>query len=726
MIARLRIPALLSAIVLVAGACAQPEEPNSALSGDLAAGNPTAPTTEAPDVSGEPPTPAPPTDAQSDELQAALAASPPGCDLLDTRSCFLPFPSDFLTVEDVASPTLRRVELPQGQLRNTSGAPLDTTAWNLNDGFSPSTPIVVLIPGLDAEATGLPSMTEIGKSITAESPTVVVDLDSGQLVPHWAELDSNATDDADRSLIIHPAASLIETHRIAVVLRNLRSADGGQIPPSAPYAVLRDNLIVDVPQLNERRDAYDVVFSELAEAGINRADTTLTWWFTVSSSASLAGRVLDMRDDAMGMLAGGAPEFRITEAVDSGTEEGIARIVRGTFEVPLYLDGGGAPGSRMVLDSTGRPVAQGMSTAEFTCVVPEEAVRTGEARPVVYGHGLLGGRDEVESSHVQRVAAEINAVYCGTDALGLSEEDIGTVAAILQDLSLFPSVPDRLQQAMLNYLYLGRLMLNVDGLGTTEEFTTEGGANLLNTAEAFYDGNSQGAILGGAVTAIAQDWTKASLGVGGMGYATLLNRSVDFEEYFAILRNAYPDPVEQQVLYGVIQMLWDRGETAGYVQHLTDRPYDNTPAHQILMNVAFGDHQVANVTADTIARTLKVPMYMPALPQGADDVPPSDRFWNISRLRKFPAEGSALFYFYSGTLAPPNGNIPPTEGALFEQTCQGEAAETSPKCLDPHEDPRRAPELWELKDNFFQADSIIVDACDDVPCEATPAKDLDY
>ena len=63
---------------------------------------------------------------------------------------------------------------------------------------------------------------------------------------------------------------------------------------------------------------------------------------------------------------------------------------------------------------------------------------------------------------------------------------------------------------MLNHLYLGRLMLHQDGLASSEEFTTDDGANMLNTAEAYCDGNSQGAIIGGAVTAVAQDWTKAS------------------------------------------------------------------------------------------------------------------------------------------------------------------------------------------------------------------------
>ena len=46
-----------------------------------------------------------------------------------------------------------------------------------------------------------------------------------------------------------------------------------------------------------------------------------------------------------------------------------------------------------------------------------------------------------------------------------------------------------------------------------------------------YDGNSQGGILGGALTAIATDWTHSVLGVPGMNYSTLLQRSSDFDTY---------------------------------------------------------------------------------------------------------------------------------------------------------------------------------------------------
>ena len=44
----------------------------------------------------------------------------------------------------------------------------------------------------------------------------------------------------------------------------------------------------------------------------------------------------------------------------------------------------------------------------------------------------------------------------------------------------------------------------------------------------------------------------------------LLNRSVDWNEFSAIFDVAYTDPVDQQVVLQLAQLLWDRGENEGY------------------------------------------------------------------------------------------------------------------------------------------------------------------
>jgi hypothetical protein len=729
---RLRLTALLAAFAVVAVGCQNDETPKPAFSGDLDRGNPTTTVSEAQQISTDAPTPEPLSPERQARLEAALAAIPADCEILSDKNCLLPFPSDFHTRPDSTTGTQLRIDLPAGQLPNVDGVTLDPTEWNRNDGWSPSTPILAFVPGLDPTKTALPSEGDIEFSTTSESATVIVDLTSGQLVPHWAEMDSRAQNPDERLLILRPAQSLTETHQFAVAFRNLIGTDGAPLAAPITFQAIRDNNDTGDPRIEERQREFNIAFPKMAAAGVAREGLYLAWTFTVASPESLAGRMLSMRDDAFGKIAGTAPEFDIVEVDTSDVEQGIGRIVRGTFEVPLYLDDGGAPGSRMTYSPlNGQPIATGTYTANFVCVLPEEGLENGEAIPVVYGHGLLGSAEEVTSTQVQHTAATNNAVYCGTDMIGMSREDVGNAGAALSDINQFPSIPDRLQQGMLNTLFLARLLMSAEGLGGTEEFQTTSGANMLNNDETYYDGNSQGAIVGGAVTAVSTEWTKAVLGVGGMNYSTLLNRSVDFDEYFAVMRANYPDPLQQQIIFGVLQMLWDRGETSGYVQHLTDRAYDRTPRHQVLMTVAFGDHQVAPITADNIARTLNIPIYRPTLP---DDVQPMlgvttpqvDFFYDLGPIRRFPLEGSALYYWYDGTLPPPLGNITPTMSTAYQEQCQGAAAESDVKCEDPHEMPRRQPQVIAQKKAFFHPDGVITNVCKDEPCIGKPRSEFDY
>ena len=66
----------------------------------------------------------------------------------------------------------------------------------------------------------------------------------------------------------------------------------------------------------------------------------------------------------------------------------------------------------------------------------------------------------------------------------------------------------------------------------------------------------------------------------------------------------------------MIQMMWDRGEPDGYANHMTSDPLPDTPAHNVLIDMAYGDHQVANVATEVEARTIGAPLRDPALDPG--------------------------------------------------------------------------------------------------------------
>ena len=126
---------------------------------------------------------------------------------------------------------------------------------------------------------------------------------------------------------------------------------------------------------------------------------------------------------------------------------------------------------------------------------------------------------------------------------------------------------------MLNDLFLGRAMVAADGLRSHPAFAGAFDA----TQRLYYDGNSQGGISGGALTAVAPDFDRAVLGVPGMNYSTLLSRSVDFTPFRTVLDASYTDALDRSLIYSLLTNLWDRGEANGYAQHMTDDPLPGTP-----------------------------------------------------------------------------------------------------------------------------------------------------
>ena len=159
-----------------------------------------------------------------------------------------------------------------------------------------------------------------------------------------------------------------------------------------------------------------------------------------------------------------------------------------------------------------------------------------------------------------------------------------------------------------------------------------------------WEGISQGAIMGGALTALEPDLTQSVLNVTGMNYSTLLSRSTDSGQYLDIanigLWANYPGLERRPLILSLMQLLWDRGEGNGYAQHMTDDPLPDTPEHHVLLQAAYGDHQVSNVAAEVQARTIGAQVHTPELDPGrhwADATDPlfgltADQLLSVQRL----------------------------------------------------------------------------------------------
>ncbi|MEI7547559.1 MAG: hypothetical protein WCK21_05820 [Actinomycetota bacterium] len=582
--------------------------------------------------------------------RTSVRRDPLFCDPLDERACLLPWPNDGFTVPDASTPTGRRLAIVADSTpANSAGVRIDVTDQNRADGFSPGSAVLAFVPNIDIRRTGIAPSTDIGASLAADAPVILLDTDTGGRVPYWGELDATAPP-GDQVLIVHPASSLPEGHHFVVALRNLVSTSGYRIPRTTAFQAALDGE----PEPSERSADFAAILAALDKDGVGTVGLYLAWDFTVASAASLSSRLLYIRRVAYDSIGAGAPSF----AVQSSVDDGAVRTIDGMFDVPNFLTGDGGPGSRFALGSDGLPRRNERTPllhVPFRCVLPMAPAAPVPA--IVYGHGLLGSRAEVDS--LSFAAATGLAAACAIDEIGMSNADTANLAKVLGDLSHFPEQADRMQQGLLNQQLLGRLLNSTSGFVSARAFRSADGRPLIAVGATQFVGNSQGGILGGAASAISTEWHRVVLGVPGINYALLLPRSTDWLKFAGVFGAAYKDPADRLLAMQLAQLLWDRGENDGYAQHLTTDPYPGIDRKQVLMIEAFGDHQVANASTEILARTLGAAVIEPTLAEGrSKDVTPQ---WGLAGY-KAGAQITALLEVWDyGTPAPPTVNLPPTE-----------------------------------------------------------------
>jgi hypothetical protein len=449
-------------------------------------------------------------------------------------------------------------------------------------------------------------------------------------------------------------------------------------------------------------------------------------------------------------------------------------------------------------DATPSQVPGQTYQSDFICVVGRAAFEAHQLlRPVEYGHGLFGSDREVTASPQEEMADREGMMYCATDWFGWSNADIPNAVLALADLSNFKFLADRGQQGELDFLYLQRLMINPGGFASSAAFQYPSGKPFVDLSDGvYYDGNSQGGIFGGTVCAVSIDVRRCALGVNGMDYSTLLPRSVDYVASQTLTKFAeqnvlnfasnpasydptsltgvgysnvfdlfYPNQSQRQLILDIIQTLWDRADPDGYASHMTAAAEggilpdctgmgvvevsrqttaycdagtaDPGPDHHVLMQIAWGDHQVANFTAFDEARTIGAeavggPATSNTLGGGEallasrlcnratdgswtsnDPVDgrycyqPDSPLWHIPAITSYPYDGSAIVVFDSGpdgvadhlgasavtgTDPPPPSDIPPPD---------------TPTNGDPHEYPRRTCAAQDQKGAFFNLDGYV-------------------
>jgi len=607
------------------------------------------------------------------------------CDPLDPSICALPFPSGFF-LADADTVTGHQVAFRDDSLGiDRDNNRMDPTRWNERDGFATAGPLLTFFD--DVSANELMGHDAIDQYESATVTTVILDLETGDRVPHWAELDMSADYADERLLILQPAVPLHHDRHYAVGIRGLLDSQGKRIAASDGFAALRDGTDTDTWDIEGRRSLFDdTIFPALQSTGFDRAELQLAWDFHTASRESVLGRMEWMRDDALERTADGTTYW--IDAVDdddcdAGAE--IARSIEGRFLMPLYTETD-EPGTELTRDGDGMPYYNGDTEVPFLIKVPCSVWEAGVPAPLLqYGHGLLGSRAEVGYGWARTMANDIGAVTFGIDWKGMSDDDYNSIIVMTAtDLADFPFVAERSHQGFAEFAVALRVVR--DQLSATESLQKDGAA-LVDPDTVGYYGNSQGGILGAGYLGMSTDLTRGILGVPGAPYGLLLPRSYDFDPYFLILKNKWDDHRDIAINLALMSMIWEPTEGAGWLRAMNEAPGPGAPAKQVLIQTAIGDAQVTTLGAQLMARAY-----------GASTIAPETRpIWGVDEQAGGFTGSAIVEWFYPDGAVEPYTNLPPDHE------------------FDTHECPRRE---WAAKQQLrdFLVAGVVNQYCDGI-CE---------
>jgi len=596
---------------------------------------------------------------------------PDQCDVLQQVECVLPFPSSRF-LEPAKTETGWRVAFGTETLPRISGQHMDPTPYLKNDGFSPTAQVLMHFPGVDLAASDAPRLnpetrTYGVRGLSPDSPTLLIEWQSGERVNHWLENDDRATDPSRVLTFLRPGESLQPGKHYIVAVRHLKDGQGAPIPAEPVFAAIRDGRPSDLPAVQAARERLEPVLRRLGELGVPRDDLTLAFDFVVQSNPSLTRDMLSMRDQALEwvgtQLDAGIQTFSVTHVDDlnpgcADPDNPVWRFIEGTFQVPLFLDKDPFVENDQLgflqRDADDRPTWSTLTDAPFGISIPCAALQGDGVPSLVVGHGLFGtGASTVKGLTQQSDLARIDVVAGGTNWSGLSGPDTqptllsSFIVKVLLTLK-GDALADRLRQGQTNTLVLAR-MLRRAAFNLDPAFQDASGRGALRDGMVRYFGGSLGGIMGTMFAALTQDAKRLNVDVPAINFSLLLQRATPFVPFDQLLGVLNPDAMDQAIGISVIHEVWVRGEPAGYATHVTSNPLPGSIPKQILMTVALFDPQVSNLGAQLAGRTLRLPVLegsvMKQLPGMPDVTGPQESGYIVYDTGSFDVQNPAHLPF---------------------------------------------------------------------------------
>ena len=158
-------------------------------------------------------------------------------------------------------------------------------------------------------------------------------------------------------------------------------------------------------------------------------------------------------------------------------------------------------------------------------------------------------------------------------------------------VDLDASITDKMVQGVSNQMALPRLMRT--SFQDHEAFAHPDGGSLIDPGRLYYFGISLGGIEGITLLANSEEVEHGVLHVPGSAWSTMLERSTNWNAFEAFVVDHVFSASDRQLLYSVVR-LWDPVDPVTHYPGLADK--------SALLQIAVGDEQVPNFTAELLAR----------------------------------------------------------------------------------------------------------------------------
>jgi hypothetical protein len=568
------------------------------------------------------------------------------CDNTNPDHCLLPFPSAAFLTSDPQSLTGFRVEIPGEAIPDSASAPSKAFHMiNSRDGHSPSSQIFTTFSSLP-NISNLASQDNVSPSIESGHGSVLLNMDSGEIVEHWVEISSRTQEGESTLVHLRSLRGLEHNTKYAVAFRGLMNSDGVQVEPFGAFMALRDMVLTDSNQIEESRLGYESMFSELSEVGFERNSLQSAWWFHTASTQSLTENLISMRNDASQRLGDSGLGCNVTSVVeDYGDDNSTLRRISGTITTPHYLEST-IPPTKMIRDEDGKPKFNFMNEVVFTLTIPMSSAENSQPAPlVVLGHGFLGDGEGMVSGF--RVWANQSGVATiGTDFKGWSSDgDFGAVTYGLMNVNYLQHQSERLQQSVINHL---AMIKTIKGVCSDLPEFYHNGINLVDTSDIDYMGVSLGGIRGPSMLSLIPEMDRGVLWVAGSSFSFIAERSTQYTQFEQLFSSplAYESTMDRSILLALMQSMWDATEPETYLPFREGGLAGELHPFEILYLVSVNDAQVSTLSADRASRTSEIPVLANSThhPHGLDVVQASE-------------SDSAIVYFDGRFPEVPSGNI---------------------------------------------------------------------